>query len=272
MITNLIILGLNVPNWLLWVIGGIAVFLLAYKRSSRQIEDDKRIKESIRKDEEEKKKKDLERGYYFLKNVGYSEKKFISTLSQKIVVTLCEKNTKDLLIISSSWPMEMNENDLKNLQRLFPELISVKAINQSQLSLKKSPAADFSSVRENALQHLFSHLNKKYYWLDRDTTVLLETDVFNPKNCLECRLEYRPLCHLALGVMIGNINGIINKDDIIRQMSVNSGSLKIIKKEEKSWDELIPLIKNVFIDYFPKGVKFDINQKEEIEEKNEDNI
>lgn len=251
MITNFIIFGLSVPNWIFWTIGIIIVLIIIYVFISLNIEDEKRTKESVLKEKEEKRKKELERGYYCFGSVGYSEMVFFSTISQKIKVTLYKKKTKDLLIASSSWPMRMNENDLKNLQELFPELISIKAINQHQLSLKKSPAVEFFSIRENLVQHLFNHLNKEYSWLDKKTTVLLKTDVFDSENGLECILEYKPSNHLALGVVIGNINGIIDKDGILEKMRINNNSFKIFKEREKSWDELIPLIKSVFIEYFP---------------------
>ena len=257
MITNIIIFGLNVSNWIFFLAGIIAA-MLYYNISWWKFDflKSKKQKQELKKNEEEndkrKKKEELERGYFC---VGDSI--FFSILG-KIRVTwqIHEKASSDILMISSSWPIDMSEDDLKNFQDLLPELISIKAIERHQLSFKKSPAADFSSIKEAILKYLFCHLNKKYAWLNKNAVVKFEAHKNDRPDYMHCVLEYLLLEHLPLGINLGIIDGIENKNGIRRQMLTNSHSFDIIKDEDKTWDELIPLIKSVFVNYFPKDVEF----------------
>jgi hypothetical protein len=260
MITNLIIL--KICYWVVWTIVIIAatLWLSSINRRKRIKADLIRQQNNEKMNEKELERGEkLERGYYYLGGSVYEERTFFSTLSNRIKVTwqIHEKATNDLLTISSSWPIDISENDLKNFQELLPELISIKAINKHQLSFKKSPAAEFDHIKEVVLKNIFNHLNKKYAWLGKETTVLLEAYKCDPReDYMLCKLEHKLSEHLALGAMLGNVEGIKNKDSIMTQMRCDTNTFNIIKEAEKSWDELIPSIKAAFVNYFPEGVEF----------------
>lgn len=252
MLTNITIFGLDVPNWIFLIIGGaivfgVIVFILFSLAKKREAED------AIFRKAEEKRKKESEKGYYSLNNSTMRDY-FFSTLSDKIRIMWYEKDAKDLLIISSSWPIEMSENDLKNFQYLIPELISIKPINNHQLSFKKSPAAYFFSAKEKILEHLFCYLNNKYAWINKEMIISLHC---NPLDRLNCHLQVQTSDHIALGIMLGNISGIINKETTILQMKEkNTYQFDLIKNDNVEWKDLLPTIQEVFQTYFTGGVEF----------------
>jgi hypothetical protein len=285
MITNFIIFGANVPNWLVWTIGGlfligiialivVVIFIFSSAKEHEETEE-------IQAQNEAKKEKERQSGYYPCDGSYFVyDTDFFSIISPKLKVTWKrhDKTSSDLLLLSSSWPIGMSEKELENFKDLLPELVSVKAIGEHQLSFKKSPAASFDSNKAIILKYLFHHLNNKYAWLDRDTSVLLEVYRSDKRqNEMLCMLKYKLAEHLSLGVMLGNIDGVIYKDGIMRQMRCNTNCFDIEKDEEKTWDELIPLIKEVFVNYFPKGVEFvgdypSVETKSPSEEKIEEEV
>jgi len=262
MITNFIILGLNIPNWILWVVGILVmVFLLFIDRRST---DKKELieKEKLLKLEEEKRKneleKELERGYC-IPNIpifGRDTLKIKSIINNELSVIwqIHEKATKDSLTISSSLPMKMGEDDLKNFQELLPEIISIKALNNHQLSFRKSPASNFEDIEERILKHIFRYLHRRYSWLNENIVVSLH---YTQLDRLNCHFRKNTSDHIALGVMLTDIDGVINKQTTIVQMEENNSyQFDLIKHDHNDWEELLPKIKEVFKNYFVGGVEF----------------
>lgn len=211
--------------------------------------------------EEEPEKESLPPGLGDYANDRWENNLYQSSMNPKIKIreVRCFKDRtedKDKLIFASSLPFDFNSEDKRALIKLIPELIDASVLNSHELLLFKSPAANFNDyhLRESILSYLFSCLNSKYIWMKEKIIIPLQ---YIEDDMLHCHLGQVTNDHARLGILLGNLPGIANRLKIFEQMEEKQRyRFNIQKKEDVSWDDLLPKIKKVFEEYFTGGVEF----------------
>jgi hypothetical protein len=127
-------------------------------------------------------------------------------------------------------------------------------MNSHELLIVKSPAAEFYSLKEAILTHLFIFLNRRYAWMGQKTTISLH---YIEQDRLNCHMRYMTKDHTRLGALLSDIPGVTNWLKTLDQMEEKgSYDFDIHKEFGVEWEDLLPKIQEVFRQYFTSGVEF----------------
>ncbi|MEI6835614.1 MAG: hypothetical protein WCK59_02160 [Candidatus Falkowbacteria bacterium] len=183
---------------------------------------------------------------------------FINWQNEKIkirtVKVFGKTEDKDKLIFASSLPFNFNGEDRRALREAIPELVEVSVLNSHQLLLLKSPATSFYQIDDLILKHLFIYLNRKYSWMNEKIVISFQ---YIEDDQLNCHMKKMTSDHVRLGILLGDIPGVVDRFDTVTQMEAKDAYQFNIKKESSvKWTDLLPKIQKVFRQYFTGGVEF----------------
>lgn len=176
-----------------------------------------------------------------------------------------KKSDPDKLVFATSIMHKFDDKAKQLMLAEIGQLVDIDFSESHELLITKSGSSKFIDLEDAILKYIFSHLYQEYAWqLQRQE--INAWDVMNV-NLLKFSMREETHKHLALGYMLNNIKGI-SSITIGAFISKNEScgypvdgkpgvyDFVLAKAFSYSWEELIPEIKKVFVDYFPGGVNF----------------
>jgi hypothetical protein len=163
---------------------------------------------------------------------------------------------KDQLIFDLSLPHEY-EIDRESMKALIPQLMVIASTDSHSLLVSKSPAAKFSDLQDQILRFLFSYLHDSYGWETEKQLVLISSSYGS--DVVVFNLRTKTNHHFKLAEKLIALPGIIKEDEedvMLGLCQKGVYEFKLKKAKAFSWEELLPKIEAVFIEYFKAGVKF----------------
>ncbi|HTH93489.1 MAG TPA: hypothetical protein VL576_03365 [Candidatus Paceibacterota bacterium] len=186
-----------------------------------------------------------------------------SDFSLRMVFAISTVNKKDVMILTSSLPLQFNKStfniEKKELLATIPQIVNVTKSEDHGIALQKSPASKWDDIKDAILRFFFIHMHHVYAWKFEKQIVLIST-VPNPDMLnFEMRLETK--YHLELGRKLCAIKGMGGSSSLHDGLPICMDHDKhydfgLGKATAYTWKELLPKIKKVFEDYFPAGVEF----------------
>lgn len=190
---------------------------------------------------------------------------FYSKMFPDFSIRLTKYNgNPDLIRVSLSLPHFFEENTKLDLLSIIKTLVycgdgsGFDKSDTHSLYIQKSPAVKWDIVESKLLNFFFLHLYKIYGWIYESQQVVIESDDLKPNYMIfHLRTENYIQVDLIQSFMnIIGISGTSALDNSLGLFRKDKYSFLLEKAEAFSWEELIPKIKQIMIEYFPAGVEF----------------